>query len=326
MSQAFGHATVVGYGEQSAWGTAVTPTAFLEAMQESMQLTQSAVRQGTLARAGMLRYTKSKRMVGGGVQHYMPYQGAELLLKHATGGTVASAQIGTTGVYTHTFTMAEKLPEAGLTVFVARDGVAAGTGDAMKYDSCQVADLTLTQDVEGRMLLAAEFQGRDEALANAEAASYTGAPEVDWTELTTLTVNGGSPLTVEAKLAEFKIGNPLADDRFKLGSRLRKGLGRGDLRIVTGKLELEFDSLSEYNLFRALTECAISAEWTGPIAAGSTPYKFRIDIPRAVFSGSTPNATDAGPISIEMPFDAFIGTGDEDEITLELDNLLTSVA
>ena len=325
MTQAFGHATIVGYGHQSVFGTGVVPSAFLEALQESMQLTQSAVRQGTLARAGMLRYTKSKRMVGGAISHYMPYQGAELLLLHATGGTPQSAQIGSTGVYTHTFVLGEKLPEAGLSVFVGRDGVAAGVGDAMRYDSCQVGDLTLTQDLEGRMVLALELEGREETLVNTAAPTYPTAPEVDWTELTTLSVDGGSPITVNASLAEFKISNPLADDRFKLGSRLRKGLGRGGQREVTGKLALEFDSLAEYNLFRALTECSIEAEWTGAIAAGSTPYKFRISIPRAVFSGTTPNATEAGPISFEMPFDCFIGDGDADEITIELDNLLTSV-
>lgn len=323
MSQAFGHATVIGYGEQSAWGTAVTPTAWLEALQESMQLTQSAVRQSTLAKAGVSRFVQSKRSVGGSVQHFVPYQGMELLLKHATGGTPSSAQIGSTGVYTHTFTFSEKLPEAGLTVKVGRDGVAAGVGDQMVYDSAQIADLTLTQDLEGRMQVAIEFAGRDEALASEDVPSYGTAPEVQWTELTTMTVASGA---IAASMTEFKIANPLADDRFKLGSRLRKGLGRGDFRAVTGKLALEFDSLTAYNLFRGMTECAIAAEWTGPIAAGSTPYKFRINIPRAVFSGTTPNATEAGPISIEMPFDAFIGTGGEDEITIEVDNLLTSVS
>lgn len=288
-----------------------------------MQLNQSAVRQGTLARAGMKRYTKSKRMVGGSIQHYMPYQGAELLIRHATGGTPTSAQIGSTGVYTHTFILGEKLPEAGLSVVVARDAVASGVSDAMRYDSCQIGDLTLTQDLEGRMMLALEFQGREESLINTPTPTYPTAPEVDWTELTTLTVEGG---TVNASLAEFKISNPLADDRFKLGSRLRKGLGRGDMRVVTGKLLLEFDSMTEYALFRGMTECAIAAEWTGAIAAGSTAYKFRIDIPRAVFSGTTPNAGDSGPISFEMPFDAFLGDSDEDEITIEIDNLLTEVS
>lgn len=323
MGQAFGHATVVGYGAQSAFGTKVAPEVWLEATQESMALTQSAIRQPTLARAGVNRYTPSKRLVGGSIQHYVPYQGMELLLKHATGGNVSTAEIGSTGVYTHTFTLGEKLPEAGLSVYVGRD--AGAIGKAFVYDSCQVADLTLTQDLEGRMMAAIELQGRDEVEDDEDTPSYPTAPEVQWTELTTLTMSDGTPITVDASLTEFKISNPLADDRFKLGSRLRKGLGRGDVRSVTGKLNLEFDKLAEYRFFSQLKEAVIIAEWTGPIAAGTTPYKFRIEIPKAVFSGSTPQAGDSGPISFEMPFDCFIGGGGQDEIAIKVSNLLEEV-
>jgi hypothetical protein len=326
MTQAFGHATAIGYSAQVAWGTAVpTPSAWLEPLQESMQLVQSAVGQPTLARSGVSRYTKSKRSVGGAISHFMPYQGAEILLKHAMGGAVSSAQIGATGVYTHTFTFADKLPTPGLTINVNRD-VSAVT-DSFIYDSCQIADLTLTSDVEGRMVLALEFQGRDETRdATPQTPSYGTAPEVDWTELTTLTLDDGTPVTCAARLAEFKISNPLADDRFKLGSRLRKGLGRGDHRAVTGKLALEFDSFQEYAFFQALTELAITAEFTGPEADNGEFYKISIQIPKAVMSGTTPNATEAGPINIEVPFTCFMGDSLEDEITIELTNLLTSVA
>jgi hypothetical protein len=62
---------------------------------------------------------------------------------------------------------------------------------------------------------------------------------------------------------ELTIDNNLAGDRYKLGQLARKGLGRGGHRTVTGKISKEYDSLSERNLFRNLTQgCKFRFKWT----------------------------------------------------------------
>ena len=84
------------------------------------------------------------------------------------------------------------------------------------------------------------------------------------------------------------------------------------------------DELRLFNTYKK--EVKVTFEWTGSDADPGTPYALRIILPRVGFSGTTPHAGDSGPISFEMPFDAFRDNGTPaDEITIEVDNLLTAI-
>jgi len=319
MAQAFGYDTDFGYAEEVTFGTRVAPTNFNEINTESMVLTQSAIGKTVLNSAAENSYVLSKRSTAGSIEACVPFQGMEILFKHLTAGTPSSAQQGGTLVYKHTFVLADNLL-TGLSLYLSRDGDAIGT--AYAYTGCQISAATFVQDVENQLIATWEFAGQDEAEVVTVSPTYPTANAVDWTQVSTATFAG---TTVDAMVSEFKISNPLAEDRFKLGSRLRKGLGRADTRKVEGKVTLEFDGVVEYNLFRASTDTAIIIEWVGAIADAGEAYKFKVTCPRAVFSGTTPNAGDPGPLSMEMTFNAFTGTSAEDAITIEINNLLTSI-
>ncbi len=319
MAQAFGYDTDFGYAEEPSFGTVTAPTNFNEINSESLQLTQSAIAKSTLNSAGENSYVLSKRAVGGSVEACVPFQGMELLFKNVTGGTPISTQVGATLVYNHVFVLGDDL-DTYLSLYVGRDADAIGT--AYNYSGCQISALTLTQDVESQLIANWEFIGKDESKVAASAPTFPAANAADWTQVSTATFNGG---TVDAMVTEFKIENPLAEDRYKLGDRTRKGVGRSDTRKITGKVTLEFDDVAEYDLFRDSTETAIIMEWVGAVADAGEEYKFKITVPRAVFNGTTPNASEAGPLQMDMTFNGFTGTGAEDAITFEINNLLTTI-
>jgi hypothetical protein len=182
--------------------------------------------------------------------------------------------------------------------------------------------LTLTQDEENFVKIAVDFEGREETKVSNSAPTYPTFNGVSWDQVTTFTAAGGS--TFACRMAEFKIENDLADNRYKLGSRLRIGMGRKAVRKVTGKLQFEFDNVSLYDQFRNFTEGTLSAIWTGGLAGGSTPYSLTIAIQRLIFTGTTPKANGPGPVIIDMPFEAlYNGTNDEIQITLQ--NLVTAI-
>ena len=320
MAQAFGYDTDFGLAVESVFGTYVAPTNFLEINSESLQLTQSALGKTVLNSAAEISFVLSKRSVDGSVEACVPYQGMEQLFKALTGGTPISTQQGATNVFNHKFVLADDMP-VGLSLLMARDADAITT--AYAYTGCQITAMTFVQDLESQLIATIDFIGKDEAKQSAVAPTFPASNAIDWTQVSTATFGG---VSVDAMVSEFKIENPLAEDRYKLGDRTRKGLGRGETRKITGKVTLEFDSITEYDLFRDSTETAIIMEWVGAIADAGEAYKFKVTVPRAVFSGITPNAGEIGPLSMDMNFNGFTGTAAEDAITIEVNNLLTSIA
>lgn len=325
MPQAFGYDVDFGAGEESTFGTGVVATKFVEIQDESMAMEQSAIPKNTLASAQQRYFVDSKKSVGGTVTFPAVYQGMELFLEYAAQGVPTSAQVGATLVWQHTFVLADDM-KTGLSVYIDRDSSQSGT--AWRYTGCQIASLTLTQDMEEHMMCALEFIGKDQVKTAAESVTYPTFQGVKWTQNTLVEVDDGSTqTTIKAELTEFKIENPLADDRYKLGDRTRVGLGRSDVRKVTGKIALKWDDIVPLDLYNDATEVKVTANWVGAVAdvGNAENYKMSIICPKVVFSGTTPTAQDHGPITYELPFEAFVGDASEDEIIITVDNLLTSV-
>jgi hypothetical protein len=322
MGDSFGHRGVVGFAKESTFGTRVAPTKFLEVTPSgySVGLQTGVVPKHVLNTVRQKYHVPKKKGVSGGMEFWMPYQGAELLFEAAL-GAVSSAQIGSTGVYTHTFVPAETLP-TGLSFY--REPDYTGVAQAYAHIGCQIAKLTLTQDQEEFMKCAIEVLGQDETEVAQASPTYPTFKGVDWTQVSTMTLDGQ---TYNVRMAELVIENALAEDRYKLGSQLRVGIGRGGVRKVSGKVEVELTAKAIYDLYRDATPFAIALAWEGPIAAGSTHYGMTIDLPVVIPTGSTPKVDGHGPIKIELPFECFYDVATPaHEVTITLSNLLTSVS
>jgi hypothetical protein len=322
MSQAFGHQAFVGYGLEVTPGTGVSATIFNEFLDESVKLDQKRNYKPTLGSVSQRYSVRSKRKVGGTIKMPLLYQGCESLFKYAMGA--CSSSLTDVTAYTHQFSLAAAMANY-LTFVVNRDAAAIGGSSCFQYTGCQITKLMISQSAENFAELSVDIEGMDENLIAKPSPTFPTFKGVDWEMLSTFTIGG---TTIPVKTFELSIENPLATDRYKLGSQTRIGLGRNGARKVSGKVSLEFQDLNLYNYFRSLgTAGALVSTFTGgTIAGSSTAYTFQLNAPTVILQGSTPNVKDAGPVTIEMPFECDASAGaDNSELTATIKNLLTSV-
>lgn len=317
MSVSFGHNTWIGFGEESTFGTAVSPTKFLELQSEGLKGIHTRIPKPSLRRVSHDRRMNSKKSVEGSFEFYVGKTGGELLLKHALGSVLTTGA----GPYTHTFSLADALP-TGLTFHVNRDAAALGAGTAWRYEGCQISKLTIAQKVEDMLTMTPEILGEDWANLAVATPTFPTGGIFDWSNISALNFGVvGATVDIKAKCTEFEItlDNGLAAERYKLGSRLRSGFGRGTNRKVSGKLTLEFTDLVEYAFYRDLTVAEMAITWT------SGADSFQILIPTAELDAGDPETADAGPRLLTLEFSAFMKTAANDELSIVWINSTSSV-
>lgn len=323
MSQAKGLNSAFGVGIESTPGTRVVPSIFLELPPSGYKggLKQTTNAKPTLNSPDQRYYVKSKQDISSSVELYMPFQGAEQLIKAAMGGSVGSATQGAEGLYRHTFALGNDLPS--LSLYRSVDFTALSK--LFSHNGSKVKKMTFTQEMEEFLKVGFEFVGMNETLpTSAATVTYPTFYGVDYTMLGTLTIGGQS---YNIKACEISLENPLEEDSYKLGSRTRILVDRNAPRKVSGKFTVYLDAAAIYELFSNQTESALSFIWTSSyLAVGSASYyRMAITVPRVVFQGDAPEVEDHGPVMIELPFEAYYN-GSADAITIALDNLLTSVS
>ena len=292
MGVPFGHNTAFGFGEQGAFDTGVPSDAYLEINSKGLKREQAPVGKPKLTGVGVRDYVPSKRGVTGPVEFALPYEGAEIMLKHLTGGVPSSVLIGTFA-RRNTFPFsANRYP--GLSLNIGRD--TDEMTHAFRYTGCQPTKWGLKSEIEDHVMLNADFVGRDEEMIPAEVPNYPVPNFINWNDLEILLLGAGGGVTVKGRSLEFNAEDPAAEDRFSLLSRLRHGIGREGERKILGKIEVEFEYGVNYINFRDQEEIQLVATWKGPEVEAGINYELSIVLPRVVLSGSTPNAKDMGPL------------------------------
>ena len=311
MATGFGLNTWLCFGEEGTYGTGVARTKWLEITDDSLQLKQTVMSKPALRQVSASNRVQSKKDVGGSFKFQMPFEGAEKILKHAM-GTVAA--VTGAGPYTHAFTLASALP-VGLSIEVDRDTVAIGGSSAYLYTGCNINKLTLSQVFEDFLMCECEIVGQDSSLVAQTATAFTTFAGIDYSMMTSPLLNGAA---VKLQSWELSIENGLAADRFKLGSRLRLGLGRAQTRKISGKFTIEYDALTEHALFLAQTTLvALVIPYDNGLSAGNNK-QFTFTLPKIAIQGEPPKVADQGPIHLEISFDAYQNAAQNDEMTATL--------
>jgi len=289
--------------EESTYGTAVTTDRTYEFRPpESLKLDidrveSQAIRSGQrLLRSD--RWSAGKRSVKGDITFELGTKGFGRWFKHALGG-VATTQPDAPGnptVYLHTFTPGD-IP-TGLTIQVGRPDT-GGTVRPHTYPGCKVASWKLQCGVGEIATFVPSILGRDEDTATALAtASYPSGLALLTFTGATLTVAG---VAMDVKSFSLEANNGLAEDRYFLGSALRKNPFEAGMRTFTGKLEPEYESLTAYNRFVNGTEAALVILLQG--ATISSTYKYQLTVTANVrFDGDTPNVGGMGIVQQSLPY------------------------
>lgn len=275
----------LGIVAESTYGTPVTVTRFYEFVSESLKLEierieSAALRSGTRVQRSD-RWSAGKKSVSGEIEMEISNKSFGLWLHHMLGSVSSVNTVGT--VWTHTFTPGD-MP-TGLTVQVGRTGV-DGTTRAFTYHGCKIPEWELEVAVDEIAKLNVTILGEDEDTSTGLAsASYPSALTLLTFVQGTLTVAGSA---FDVKSAKLSGNNGLADDRYFLGSQLRKQPLEAGMREYLGELEAEFTDLTAYNRYVNGTEAALVLLLRGAVIEGA--HNFDLQITANVrFDGETPN-------------------------------------
>jgi hypothetical protein len=288
--------------EESTYGTPVTPDRGYEFRSESLKLEierieSSALRSGTRVLRSD-RWSAGQKNVTGDITMELATKSFGRWFKHALGGVDTSQPDapGNPTVYKHTFTPGD-IP-TGQTIQVGRTDV-GGTTRPFTYHGCKVSSWTLECAVGDIATFQASILGEDEDTATALASiTYPSGLSLMTFVNGTLTIASSAQ---DVKSASVQGNNGLAEDRYFLGSQLRKQPLEAALREYTGQLEAEFESLTAYNRFVNGTEAELVLLFQG--ATISTTYKYETKITMNVrFDGETPSVGGPEIVPQNLPY------------------------
>lgn len=308
---------------EANYGTYTEPTRYFEFVSEELTMEIERVESEAL-RAGTRtlrsdRWSPGKKNVEGDVELELMQKGQGILWKHMLGGVVTSQpdETDAPNVYLHTFTP-DHITNS-LTVQVGRTAV-SGTTHPFSYLGCTVTEWEIEAAVEDPVNLTLSLLGRDET-----TSETLGTPSYPTGNRLYTFIHGSLTLDGDAfDVKEFSLSgeNGLDDDRYFLGSQLRKKPVQAEILNFEGEITTEFNDLDTYNKFIQGQEAALVLTFdTGnqidPEATDPTPT-FKTTITMNVrFDGETPTVDGAEVLEQSIAFKAIdSGTGPASCITV----------
>lgn len=310
MSTGFGRKSWVGFANEVTYGTPVASAKFLELQEESMKLDNPVIDRPTLRQLTRVNMVPGKKSVDGSVKVQFPATGMEYLIDAAMGR--AQVVTGASSPYEHAWALHPSggtIPSVAL--HIARDPAAIGGTSSHVYHGCMVQKLTLVQEAEDFLTAEFEFVGEDESYEAAETPTFPTFAGFHWAQLSCSINSVVTPI----KRWELTIENPLATDRFNLGTRTRVGLGRSGGRRVSGSIELEWSALTERAFFTGQTSTALLFDYNI-----SATQRLQLLMDKVYFQEAVNSVADAGPIPLKMSFDAYSTGPTFSELSIALTN------
>lgn len=308
----------IGFGQETVWGTPVTPTRFTEFDSETMKfdptwLEPNALHKGKKYKR-LSRASISRSSVTGDVTLDVNTLGMGMLVRNMLGSTTSTTTLISGSAYKQIHVPGD-FRGLGLTVQVGRPEASTGTVRPFTYEGCKVTKWEFTLKDNDTPSLKLTFDGQAESTATAlTTASYlSGSSTFNFSQATLKL--GGTPSTTAGEttissgvavatiIKEITISGtvPMATDRFGVGNNGQKAeqLENG-IPTITGKLSAEFNKTELYDVYTAGTGTALQLDLTGA-AIGSSNYLFSIIIPALKLKAASPSV--GGPDIVPMSTD-----------------------
>ena len=309
MALKSGMAAQLGVKAETTWGTFVAPTRFYPLISESLSEEIARLEsEGIIAGQRVLRseqWAAGNVDVAGDIQTELYQQGMGALLKACFGAVATTGS----GPYTHTFTPGD-LTDDHLSVQIGKPDV-AGTVQPFSFYGMKVPEWELSMEAGGLVTLTTSLAGKQLATSDALApASFGSGAATPFTfKHATAAIAGGA---ANVKKLTIKGTNGLDTDRRFLGSEYRAEPLEADLRDYSGTVDLEFESLTQYNRYRNANEVAlVSTISAGASASLTTTMNVRFD-------GATPEVDGRGIVQLSAPYKCIGTTTDASAITAVL--------
>ena len=287
---------------EATYGTGVTVDKFFDFVSESLQREQTRIESASLRAASRVLTTDNwalgSQKVSGDFDMELRPKGHAFWLQHAL-GTATTSQPDAAGnptVYKHTFVPSD-LPNA-FTLQLAKPDI-ADVAQPFTYTGCRVSEWELTCNVDEFAHLKMSVIGQAETTATALAVASYPVGNKPYTFVQGTITLAATPFDV--KSLSLKGSNNLTDDRYFIGSTLRKRPEENALREYSGSFDAEFDGLANYNRFVNGDEAEIVLLFQGATIASTYKYECKVTM-NVRFDGETPKVGGPEIVQQAIPF------------------------
>jgi hypothetical protein len=329
MAIGSGLGSQVGFAPEVTYGTAETPTTWLEARSAGLEIQVEHMMSEAL-RTGLKVQRKDRQVVNrkgvnGSIDLDVTSNNMARFLRHCMNDDRAFSTTKTgSNPYTYKYQIGDPANMPSMTVQV---GVADIGGQVRRMDAtgCYVSEFSLSNSVDEILQLSATIDGRDMVPS---ASAVTSASYATGTEL--LTFAGGSisvaGSVTPVKSFEVSVSHGIDLERYQINSTTLKSRPiRNAMTEITGTVEMEFgqstvgtwatDSLVD--LYRAGTTIAVNGTWTGNTAiTGTALPSLKTTMPAALITACTPTIEGPEIITLSVEFMA-LDDGTNPPIELE---------
>lgn len=284
MAIGSGLSSQIGYAAETTYGTVVTVTRFLDLISADINPDIDAVEAFASSRGRMIRTGRRKvfeKGPKGSVSHPVMTKGMGLLLKHML-GTSASAQQGGTSEYHHTFTVDLTSGKQGLmltTQLGKPDTADTSTIHPFTFGGGKIVGWELKCDLDGMLELMLDMDFKNVVTSTALAsASYASGDDFFIFEEGAVTLNSVSQFVRSFSL---KGEEGMDVDRRALGNTKRQPIAAAE-QVLTGTLDVEFESLTAHAAFVAgteLTNLIVTFDTGTAIPTGVANFRMVITVP-----------------------------------------------
>ena len=313
------------FGQESTWGTAVTPSLALEFSNETIKKTltwlePTGLRVGTKykrsARARIARTT-----IDGDFTMEFATKGMGRLVHNMLGSTLTvPVQIGATTAYKQIHTPGD-FRGMSLTAQVGRPEPATGTVRAFTWAGVKIPKWEFSIKDNAIPTLKCTLDGKSESTATALAvASYlTGATVYDFSQATlTLggtasttagetSISGGVAVATIVKDLTISGDAPMANDRFGIGNAgLKAEQLENSTPLVSGKMSAEFGKTELYDVFTAGNATPLQLTLTGAqIGTSGNNFLLSFILPSVKLKAAPPAVSGPGVVMMSTDFEAY---------------------
>lgn len=297
----------LGIAAESAYGTFVAPTKFIEFTKESLVLKKTTAQSAGIA-AGRLvplasRRVVTRREVSGSIDLEIANKGMGLLLQALMGTSVTPVQQATSTAYLQTHTLADT---AGKSLTIQK-GVPLTTGVVTDktFLGCKVTSGEFSCEVGGMLTGTFEFDGKDcdegQTLA---AASYANQAPFHFGQMAVKTGTYGAETALDGiRKVSLKIERPQDVERFYANqSALKKEPISNDQVKITGTLESDYVATTLDDLHTSDGSTSLVWEFVGPLIASTYFETFRITVPAIKLDEGPPVVDGFGVIKPSFNF------------------------
>jgi hypothetical protein len=310
----------LGIATESVFNNQTSPTVdhFYEFNTESTKYTKNTV-VGQGLRAGGLTPRVQRRVVttfagSGDFEIDLPTRALGLLLAHACGGTFPTpSQIGSTGVYTTTFTPGDTYNHS----FVTQVGVPqyGGTVTPKTLTGCKITNFEISVGAgdiaKGKFTIDAANLKTSYSYSS-PVYPYSPSPSGGTSNLfhfaQGVITDNASTTYANIKDFTFTVDNALKTDRYNLGSAgAKQEQIINGFRAITGKVTAEFTDTVLLDKFLADTTAGLKLTFTGATigSSGTNKELLSITIPACKFDGDVPAVGGPGVIDVSFGFTVY---------------------